>query len=73
MKVSVKREGKVVSFKLEVQRVAIPFRNLSFLMYETDMYKHWFPFTKESRRLHKLRETSQLAFFKVWCPPPLSN
>ena len=73
MKVSVKREGKVVAFKIEVGRIKVPFRNLCMLMYETDMYKHWFPFTKESKRLYKTRETSQLTYFKVWCPPPISN
>ena len=66
-------EGRVVSFKMEVERVAIPIRNLITLFVETNLYNHWFPFTKLSKTLHMFSHSVQMAYIKLWMPPPFSN
>ena len=66
-------EERVVSFKMQVDRVAIPIRNLCTLFVESDLYHHWFPFTKLSKRLGMFKHSSQVAYLKLWMPPPFSN
>jgi len=43
---SFKEEGqRLVSIKFDVQRAKIPMFNLLSMIYETDLYDLWFPFT----------------------------
>ena len=38
----------MVTMKFEIEKITIPMFNLLALIYETDLYDHWFPFCKNA-------------------------
>ena len=58
MKIYTKVVDKTISFKMVVDKLAIPVRNLCTLLLECDLYHHLFPFTKKSKRLWMFKHSS---------------
>ena len=71
---SFKEEGqRLVSIKFDVQRAKIPMFNLLSMIYETDLYDLWFPFTQRSYDYTQLGKASKIAFQEMFMPFPLAN
>ena len=69
-----KEDGeRFVTLKFTVDRIKIPFFNLISLLYETDLYHHWFPFCKQSFDYMKIRKTCKVCYQELVFPFPLKN
>ena len=69
-----KEEGeRFVTLRFTVDRIKIPFFNLISLLYETELYHHWFPFCKQSFDHMKISKTCKVCYQELIFPFPLKN
>jgi hypothetical protein len=59
--------------KFEVGEIKIPILNLCTLIYEVDLYTHWFPFCKTAHDRAKIHECKKLASSEFWMAFPFNN
>ena len=69
-----KEDGeRFITLKFTVDRKNIRLFNLISLLYETDLYHHWFPFCKQSFDYMKISKTCKVCYQELIFPFPLKN
>jgi hypothetical protein len=69
-----KEDGeRFVTLKFTVDRIKIPFFNLISLLYETDLYHHWFPVLQAKLWLYENKEDMQSLLSGISLPLPIEE
>lgn len=65
-------KGQSVGLKFEME-IDIPIIHLLALVYEVDLYNHWFPFLKRGVELKTVHRAAKICYTEMSFPPPIAN